>query len=442
MYGWREFTPRQIYQATTQQGINRLIGSTIANWRPMNWLALRGKAGLDYIGRNDTQICRFEECASTDDRLGFKIDNRTTFFVYTADAGATATRRFSQALEGQTEIGVQFYRNTFTRNGAVGTQLSPGSETVQAGAVRNADESNNESRTLGTFIEQRLAFNDRLFVNAAVRSDRNSAFGADFKTVFYPKFQASWVISEEPFFARTGWVDQLRLRTAYGASGVQPGTTDAVQFFSPTRTIGESGEIAGVVFTALGNPNLRPERSAELEMGFDGVFLDSRLTLEVTRYNKNSRDALISRILPPSIGTGSTVRFENLGEVRNSGWEALVRVEPVRTQSFGWELTFSGSTNDNELVSLGGVPPIVGATIQQREGYPLNGWWSRSLISYEDRNNNGIIELSEIVVSDTAEFQGYSSPRREFAIGNTVEVFGRRLRLAALVDFKGGHKNL
>ena len=441
LYGWREFLPRQIYQATTNQGIDRLITSTVGNWRAKEWLNLRGKVGLDYISRHETQLCRFEECTSTSDRLGFKIDNRTNFYVYTGEAGATATRNFGDALEGQTAVGMQLVRNIFTRNGAQSTQLAPGTVTVQGGAVRLSDESNNESRTLGSYIEQRIAFRDRLFVNAAVRSDRNSAFGADFETVFYPKLQASWVVSEEPFFRTPGWMNQLRLRAAFGASGVQPGTTDAVQFYSPTRTVGESGaEVSGVVFTALGNPDLKPERSSELEMGVDGTFWDNRLAFEITRYNKNSRDALISRILPPSIGTGTTVRFENLGEVRNKGWEAMIHTEPVRRSGFSWDLTFTASTNDNELVSLGGVPPIVGTTIQQREGYPLNGWWSRSLLSYEDRNANNIIELSEIVVSDTAEFQGYSSPRREFSINNGLEFWERRLRVSAMFDFKGGHK--
>lgn len=441
LYGWREFSPRQIYQATTTQGIDRLIASTIGNWRAKEWLAMRGKLGIDYISRHETQLCRFAECTITDDRLGFKIDNRTNFYVYTMDGGATATRNLSEALEAQTAVGVSFVRNIFTRNGAQSTQLAPGAVTVQAGAVPLSNESNNESRTLGTYIEQRLAFRDRLFVNAAVRSDRNSAFGADFETVFYPKLQASWVVSEEPFFRTPVWMNQLRLRAAYGASGVQPGTTDAVQYYLPTRTVGESGtDVSGVVFTNLGNPSLKPEKSAELELGVDGTFWDNRLSFEVTRYNKRSRDALIERILPPSIGTGLSGRLENLGEVSNKGWEALIRTEPLRSTRFAWDLTFTASTNDNELVSLGGVPPIVGTTIQQREGYPLNGWWSRSLVSYEDKNANNIIELSEIVVSDTAEFQGYSSPRREFSITNGFEFWQRRLRLAAMVDFKGGHK--
>jgi TonB-linked SusC/RagA family outer membrane protein len=440
LYGWREFTPRDVYEAVTTQAIERLITSFATNWRPQDWLALRGNVGVDYINRLDSQLCRFADCTSDTDREGFKIDNRTNFFVYTLDAGATATRQLTDQIESQTTAGVQLYRNVFHRNGAQGTKLAPGATTVTSGAVKEADETTSESRTLGAFLEQRLAYGDRLFVTGAIRSDRNSAFGADFKTVFYPKFSLSWVMSGEEFFPTTGWLNQLRFRTAYGASGVQPGTTDAVQFFSPTRTIGESGEVPGAVFTALGNPDLKPERSTELEVGVDGSFWGNRLSAEVTYYNKSSKDALVARILSPSLGTGETERFENLGEVRNWGWEALIDAQLLDLDAFGWNVTVNGSTNSNELDSLGGLPTIISSsTLRQREGYPLNGWWSRRLVSYNDANGDGIIALSEIVVSDTAEFHGYSSPRREAAITNTFNFLQRRLRLAAMIDYKGGH---
>ncbi|HUF25999.1 MAG TPA: SusC/RagA family TonB-linked outer membrane protein [Gemmatimonadaceae bacterium] len=439
LYGWREFTPRRIYQAQTLQSIERLTTSVASNWRPLQWLALRGNFGVDYIHRQDTQLCRFENCSSTTDRLGFKVDNRTNFFLYTVDAGATASRRLADDVESQTTAGIQFTRDAFTRNGARGSTLPPGAVTVTAGAVTVADETNSESRTLGGFLEQRVAWRDRLFLTGAVRSDRNSAFGADFKTAFYPKLSASWVLSEEPFFPELQFVNQLRLRSAYGASGVQPGTTDAVQFFGPTTNLGESGEQPGLVFSTLGNANLKPERSTEIEIGFDLTAWDSRASAELTYYNKSSRDALISRILPPSLGTGATARFENLGEVRNSGWEALIDAQLIQSPSFGWTVTLTGSTNSNELVSLGGVPEFGSATIQQREGYPLNGWWSRRLLSFDDADGNGIITLSEIQVSDTAEYHGYSVPRHEIALTNGVDFWGRRVRVSAMIDYKGGH---
>ncbi len=446
LFGWRQFTPRDVYQTETSQAVERMIGSLNSNWRASDWLALRGNFGVDFTQRLDTQLCRFANCANVGtDRLGFKTDNRTNFFVYTVDAGATATRTLTESLESKTTAGFQFYRNIFNRNGATGRELPPGATTVTSGSVASADESTAESRTLGGFIEQSLAFRDRFFLTGAVRSDRNSAFGADFKTVFYPKLAASWLISEEGFFPKSNLIDQVRIRSAYGASGVQPGTIDAVQFFSTSVFRGESGDQPALVYSSLGNRQLKPERSTEIEMGIDGTFFRSRLTTELTYYNKRSRDALISRILPPSIGTGATARFENLGEVRNSGFEALINAQIVNRKSVAWDVSLNASANDNELVSLGNVPPIAGATQQQREGYPLYGWWSRRLLGYEDKDGNGIISynanptLSEITVSDTNEFHGYPLPKREFALTNSIELFNRTVRLSAMVDYKGGH---
>ena len=447
LYGWREFTPRDVYETVTTQAIERLIGSVSSNWRPSDWLAVRGNFGVDFIQRLETQLCRLGECALAAERRGFKADNRTNFFLYTLDASGTATRQLSDRLQSQTTAGIQLHRNVFTRNGIQGDTLPPGATTVTAGATKTGDEATTESRTLGAFLEQRLAFRDRLFLTGALRSDRNSAFGAEFKTVFYPKFSLSWVLSEESFFPAAGWVNQFRFRTAYGASGVQPGTTDAVPFYLTARTIGESGEASGVVFTALGNQELKPERSTEIEFGIDGSFFDSRLSAEVTYYHKVSKDALVQRTMPPSLGTGGhstatggTTRFENLGEVRNRGWEALIDAHIVDRDAFGWNLTLTGSTNDNKLVSLGGIPPIISSsTLRQVEGYPLNGWWSRRLVSYNDANRDGIIALSEITVSDSVEFHGYSAPRREAAITNTFNFLQRRVRLAAMMDYRGGH---
>ena len=446
-----------MYQQETVQDIERLISSASANWRPTGWLSFRGNAGLDYINRLDSQICRFSNCpANGDNRLGFKRDNRSNFFIYTVDAAGSATRRFGESIESRTTVGLQYYRNLFDRNGTFGRTLAPGATTVTGAGIKEADEATTESRTLGGYLEEHLSFNDRLFVTGAVRSDRNSAFGADFETVFYPKLAVSWVISDEAFFPQAGFLNQLRLRSAYGASGVQPGTTDAVQFYSATtgRVQGESADFTGVVFTALGNRELKPERSTELELGIDGTFLNSRLTTELTYYNKVSKDALVEQVLPPSVGTGNTVRFVNVGEVRNRGFEALINARIIEQRAFGWDVTLNGSTNDNELVSLGGLPNIViSSTLQNREGYPLNGWWSRRLESWEDKDGNGIITNTgcgttkanstaacEIVVSDTNVFNGYSSPRAEAAFTSGFDFLNRRLRLSAMLDYKGGHK--
>ena len=443
LYGWRQVTPRDVYQTVTGQGIKRLLSSVTGSYRPFEWLSARGVFGLDYINRLDTQLCRYGSCPDLggDSRLGYKTDNRTNFFSYSASASTAGTRQITESLNSRSTFGVQFSRNIFDRNGANGVRLAPGATTVTAGAVKNADEASEETRTLGAFVEQYFAFRDRLFLTGAVRSDRNSAFGRNFKTVFYPNVSASWVVSQEPFFPRMNWLNNFRLRGAFGASGVQPGTTDAVPFYSATTVRNEAAESPAVVFSALGNANLKPERSTELETGFDAAFFGNRITTELTYYRKVSKDALISRVLPPSLGTGTTVRFENLGEVRNSGWEALIGTQLIQTNPVSWDATLTFSANDNKIVSLGGLPPLVNSSTQQhREKYPLNGWWARTLTGYSDANSDGIITLSEITVSDTAQFIGYPLPTREATFTNGFDLFKRRLRVGAMLDYKGGHK--
>ena len=82
------------------------------------------------------------------------------------------------------------------------------------------------------FVEEEIGIKDRLFVTGALRFDDNSAFGQNFDATVYPKASVSWLLSEEPFF-NSGFLSTLRLRAAFGVSGQQPGTTDALRFFSP-----------------------------------------------------------------------------------------------------------------------------------------------------------------------------------------------------------------
>jgi TonB-linked SusC/RagA family outer membrane protein len=440
LFGYRTVTPREIYRTSTRQDVNRFIGSATANVRPSDWLSTRATLGMDFVGRKETQICRFSECpVSGQDHFGFKRDNRTNMFTHSLDAAATATRAFRADLQGRTTLGVQYTRSTFDRNGTLGRLLPPGATTISSAADQSADESNSETRTAGAYLEQHLAIRDRLFLTAAVRSDRNSAFGADFSTVFYPKFSASWVVSDEDFFPDMTWVDQLRLRSAYGASGVQPTTTAAVEFYAPATHAGESGDEPGLIYSALGNRDLKPERSAELEVGFDGSFFENRLSTEITYYDKQSRDALVSRILPPSIGTGATARFENLGKVRNWGWEALVQLQLLESPTFGWDLALNGARNKNELVSLGGVPPIGAATVRSVEGYPMFGWWNRPLLGWDDADGDGIITFDEVTLGEEAEFLGPSLPIHEVVLLSGFDFLQGRLRLTGQFDYKGGH---
>jgi len=213
------------------------------------------------------------------------------------------------------------------------------------------------------------------------------------------------------------------------------------------KTLGRMPTHEVVGLSALRNATLGRLYLVELEAGLDASFWHNKINTQLTYYNKISRDALVSRVLPPSLGTGNTSRFENLGEVRNAGWEALINTVLVQRSSIGWDVTVSGSSNSNKLVTLGGVPNIViSSTQQNREGYPLNGWWSRPLLGWEDKNNDGIIAYSataansEIIVGDTASYLGNPLPVYEVALTNGFDFLQHRFRLQAMVDYKGDYK--
>jgi len=440
--GWRSATPDETFSLIHYQDVNRAIPTGTFNYRPTSWLSTRVTAGLDFTSRKDTELCRRDECPNIGTAItGFKQNNHTTFFAYTGDAAATANYKIGR-IGARSIVGTQYSKDNFLQNQAYAENLTPGATTISAGSIPLAGEATTTSITLGFYAEQQMSWKDRLFVTGSVRSDKNSAFGKQFKRVYYPKVSVSYVLSDEPFFPKSSFLNSLRLRGAFGASGRQPGQDDAILFYTPATSSVENVDTPGLVLSALGNPTLKPERSQEYEAGFDASFANSRVNFEFTFYDKASRDALISRIIAPSAGTAAS-RFENIGEVRNRGIEASINAIIVDSKSFGWELTANGSYNKNTLVSLGGLPPSIGTTNSDKEGYPIQGWWLRPF-TYKDVNGDGIIQgdtataVRELFVGDTNVYVGPPLPPAEFSAFTTMHMFNRRVLVQGLFDAKVG----
>jgi TonB-linked SusC/RagA family outer membrane protein len=446
-FGYRAATPDEIFSMIHYQDVNRAISSGTLNYRPTSWLSAKATAGLDFISRVDTELCRRDECPFVGTaRTGFKDHVRTTFFVYTGDAAATASYNLADNVRAKTIVGAQYSKDNNTRNIAGSEDLVPGSTTIGAGSIQVGGEATTTSVTLGFYGSQQFAFKDRLYLTAEVRSDRNSAFGNLYDRVYYPKFAVSYVLSDESFFPRSSALTSLRLRGAWGASGRQPGANDALLFFSPLTTNVDQQDTPGLVLSALGNPLLKPERSQELELGFDAALLNNRVNLEFTFYDKSSRDALISRVIAPSAGTAAS-RFENIGEVRNRGIEVALSSSIIESRDFSWDLTASGSYNRNKIVSMGGLPPSRGTTNSDIEGYPIQGWWLRPF-TYQDKNGDGIIQgdtataVRELFVGDTTVYVGPPLPPAELSAYSTMTFLNKKLELRTLVDAKiGGYQN-
>jgi TonB-linked SusC/RagA family outer membrane protein len=451
LYGYRAFTPGMVFQETINQRIGRFIGSSSWNYRPTSWLQGRADIGIDYTSRVDDDLRRRGEGAplSSTSRLGAKGSAGANITNFTANLGSTASWSPRDWLNSKTTVGVQYVNFDQNLRRGSSTDLAPGTQTAGAGANQVASEATTLSKTLGLFVEEGIAIRDRLFLTGAVRSDQNSAFGSEFQSVLYPKLSMSWIISDESFFPEFGWLNQLRFRSAYGSSGRQPGPNDAIRFFGTQRANVSGTDVSAVVYSALGNTTLKPEKATEFEAGFEGRIFDNRVNVDFTYYNKLTKDALINLVQPGSLGAAANV-VGNLGSTKNTGIELMVNSQLVNRPWLGLDATVSGSTNRNKLVSLGvgptgqALPAQVGATTRAQAGFPLFGYWQRQY-RFSDANNDGFITVDELdffAEGDSSTFVGPSAPKYQAILTTGIETFSRRLRLQGLVDYKGGHKVL
>ena len=437
---WGFSKPGEVFAILTSQDITRFTGSVNATWRPTPHITARATAGLDHTNRVDRQFQALDEGVFFSNfRSGRVADNRFSINQYTVDVNASGNYTLTPTLSSKTTVGFQFLKEFNFGVTANGQVLPPGGKTISGTSIRTAGEATAVTITLGAYIEQVLGYKDRLFLTGALRTDDNSSFGRNFSAVYYPKVQASWVVSDEPFFPRSFPVSNLRLRGAYGASGQQPGTTDAAQFYTPVTNTIRGVDTPGLSLASLGNPDLRPERSAELEVGFDAGLLNDAAHLEFTYYNKKTRDALVLVPLALSLG-GPASQFINLGSVQNKGLEAVLNISTSLAQGVAMDVTLSGSHNSNKLITLGaGISPInAGNNTRQVPGYPIFGYWDRPIIGYKDINGDGILTSSEVFVGDTSVFLGYSIPRNEAAINLGFTLFHNRVRIGGQVDYRGG----
>ena len=437
--------PEQIDYLNNSIRTNRFNSSLNSNLQANSWLSLSGVAGLDYVNQLTEQIIEPNRVFVADYPQGSVDSNPWNIFNWTAQGTATGTFNLREDLRSSTQVGAQYAQEVFEGTNARGAVLAPGSSSLSGTSARFVvSEFNQDNVTLGLFAQEQLAWRDRLFFTAAVRGDRNSAFGKDFGWVYYPAVNASWVMSEEGFFPQSDILSSFRLRAAYGQSGRQPNFRNAITYLNPVAVRVDGAETPAVTFTnaGVGDPTLKPERTSEQEYGFDAGLWADRINLQVTYFSKDTRDLLVQRPLAVSTG-GSNTRFENIGRMRNSGWEYRFTGTLVRTEPVTFDLNVGGSFTENELEELGeGISPIVfnGGRQQHRSGYPAGGFWQRDY-SYNDANGDGIIARSEVTLTSAEVYMGNPLPKHEIQVQPNFTIY-RNVRLSALFSYRGDYQTL
>lgn len=304
----------------------------------------------------------------------------------------------------------------------------PGDPTLTSAARRDVTtDSRLRVTNAGFFLQETAALRDRLFLTVGGRVDGNSAFGSGFGLQFYPKVNASYVISDESFW-QWEWWEVLKLRMALGESGKAPGAFDAVRTWDPIAA--ENGQ-PGFTPGQIGNSELGPERSREYEIGFEAGLFDGRLGLDATYFNSRTVDALIPVRRPPSDGFLGT-QLENVGEILNTGVELRVSFDILRRRGLDWRGRVDYSTVHSEALDLAGQVITVqtfGRTYI-KEGYPVPGIFGLKILN---PNEYADPEL------EANAFRGNLYPTKSISLNSNMKLWDRFL-IDAVGEFKmGGH---
>lgn len=398
-----------------------------AMYSPTENFTHRFTVGYDYTHINAETTLPFDYLTLPE---GYYWDENTLHTKVSLDYAGSFRNDFGESLASTFSWGGQLFRDRRRwTEFDVQSFAGPGEPTLESGAELTYRADDVVSGTnAGFFLQEQLGWRDRLFVTGGLRVDGNSAFGDDFGLQAYPKVSASYVLSDYDWWPTDFW-ETFKLRAAIGESGKAPNAFDKVRTWAPVS--GDDGE-PGFTPLDIGNDKVGPERTREIEAGFDASFFDGRLGAEFTAFHARTIDALVPVVYPPSQGFLAS-RNENVGEMVNKGVEFALTAGLLRTTNLDWQVRFNGTLFDSEVIDLDDGDPDTTRIYTGLNSYLIEGQPGPVYVNDRVMNPN---EIGAPVVTDT--IIGLVYPNRLLGLGTTITFF-QRLTLDALAEFQGGH---
>lgn len=245
----------------------------------------------------------------------------------------------------------------------------------------------------------RIAYNydDTYLATVTARYDGSSKFGENNKYAFFPSIGLGWLASNEAFLRDNKTISKLKLHTSFGVTGnSEIGTYRSLATVSQSNTIiGDQLHLVSYLDN-MPNPNLKWEKTAQWDFGFELGLFNNRLNFDISYYYKYTSDLLLNRPVPESTGFSSIM--DNIGAVSNQGLDILVTAYPIQTADFQWTSTLNMGFNKNRVEKLdeaATVDPIsgkrqittdgfVGYDMLIREGEPLSSFYGYKRVGIYD----------------------------------------------------------
>lgn len=371
---------------------DRLIGNINLTYEFTDWLSLSAGSSTDYYQD------RRENYIAEGSALGDKPFNYSEGIREYQENNYNFLLRLDKNINEQFSLGVTFggnkLRRTFFRN--VGTTVDglqvPGVYTVTNSVGRpNIDDYKEKKEVNSFFGSVTLGFMDMLYLDASLRNDWSSTLPTDNNSYLYPAVSASFVFTELAPLQNGNVLTFGKLRGGWARAGNDTEPYRLGINYVGKQPFGSNPNYS--VPVTLNNANLKNETTDSWEVGTELQFFQNRLGLDLTYYNKVTKDQIIVADVSPTSGYWASVL--NAGEMTNKGWEVLLTGTPVDiTDGFRWDITVNWSTYENEVVELApgldtyilGNAPFQSGNIVAEEGKKYGTITGYGFLRNEDGN--------------------------------------------------------
>ena len=399
-----------LYQEVNDEQANRSLGDVNASWVATNWLK------FDYtLGADVTNDSRLEGCPidCTGAALGGRItEGRISDYQIDHNLTGTATWHLTQHLGGSFTAGQNLNARNFRTFSDVGRGLiAPQPFSILNTLARDpASDYQYEIHNESYFAQETFDIFDQLYLTAALRNDGSTTFGTGNRRSWFPKASAAWTFTNArsiPYFTFG------KARISYGEAGQEPQPYLTSPTFSGTALTGTISQGTGLTPTQSGNgglvptvtkpaSKLNPERTKELEGGFDVGFWGEKADLSATWYRAQTTDVILITPTPPSSGFSSEAK--NAGVFRNSGTELSLNLRPITRSTYSWDVGAGWAKNNSLAVSIAGAEflPIDNFSGHTENvamvGKPLGvmrglGWIRCGITNYADYPNINLAQV-------------------------------------------------
>lgn len=298
------------------------------------------------------------------------------------------------------------------------------------------------------------SYEDRYLLTATIRCDGSSRFGKKHRWGTFPSVSVAWRASQEKWFPKNDYINDLKVRAGYGVTGSQASVGNYSYLASYNTSVYpfgiSSGNQTALVSSTLANPYIHWEEVAQTNIGFDASLFNSRVMFSFDAYLKETRDMLVKASIPITSGfEDTTTTYTNAGKVRNQGIEMSLHTINL-TGELGWETNLTATYNKNKIKDLNSDVPYYINQINNSyvtmlaKDYPINvfyGYVTDGIfqnqsevnthavqpgaepgdIRFRDLNNDGVINDSDRTVI------GNPNPSWLFSMNNSLSYKGFEL---------------